>query len=143
MMILDFKMVQARDEIVVLAGDWRSSAPDLHRRAQPAEGPATELDGIVGGTAGKAMTLVVETIGFKESAWLDAFGHPRSEAMRITERYRRRDFGHMDLDDDLGRSEVLHPAVRFQDHADSAPRHRACSSTSALRTRKENARASR
>jgi hypothetical protein len=32
------------------------------------------------------------------SAWLDGFGHPRSEAMRITERYRRRDFGHMDLE---------------------------------------------
>jgi hypothetical protein len=43
-------------------------------------------------------TLVVETTGFKEGAWLDNFGHPRSEAMRITERFRRRDFGHMDLE---------------------------------------------
>jgi hypothetical protein len=32
------------------------------------------------------------------TAWLDAFGHPRSESMHITERYRRRDFGHMDLE---------------------------------------------
>ena len=40
----------------------------------------------------------IDTIGFKESAWLDGFGHPRSEAMRITERYRRRDVGHMDLE---------------------------------------------
>jgi hypothetical protein len=31
-------------------------------------------------------------------SWLDAFGHPRSESMRITERYRRRDFGHIDLE---------------------------------------------
>ncbi|HEX2461704.1 MAG TPA: hypothetical protein VHJ58_16285, partial [Vicinamibacterales bacterium] len=43
-------------------------------------------------------TLVVETTGFQERAWLDAFGHPRSETMRITERYRRRDVGHMDLE---------------------------------------------
>jgi hypothetical protein len=43
-------------------------------------------------------TLVVATTGFNERAWLDNFGHPRSESMRITERYRRRDFGHMDLE---------------------------------------------
>ena len=43
-------------------------------------------------------TLVVETNGLNEQAWLDASGHPRSEFMRITERYRRRDFGHMDLE---------------------------------------------
>jgi hypothetical protein len=43
-------------------------------------------------------TLVVETTGFQERAWLDAEGHPRSETMRITERYRRRDVGHMDLE---------------------------------------------
>ena len=43
-------------------------------------------------------TLVVETNGLNDRAWLDAFGHPRSESMRITERYRRRDFGHMDLE---------------------------------------------
>jgi hypothetical protein len=43
-------------------------------------------------------TLVVETIGITTRAWLDGFGHPRSDAMRITERYRRRDFGHMDLE---------------------------------------------
>jgi hypothetical protein len=42
-------------------------------------------------------TLVVETTGFKEESWLDAFGHPRSETMRVRESYRRRDFGHMDL----------------------------------------------
>jgi hypothetical protein len=41
---------------------------------------------------------MVETTGFNERAWLDGFGHPRSESMKITERYRRRDFGHIDLD---------------------------------------------
>ena len=42
-------------------------------------------------------TLVVESNGFKESTWLDGDGHPHTEALRITERYRRRDFGHMEL----------------------------------------------
>jgi hypothetical protein len=43
-------------------------------------------------------TLVVETAGFNDKSWLDLMGHPHSEALRIVERYRRRDFGHMDLD---------------------------------------------
>jgi hypothetical protein len=43
-------------------------------------------------------TLVVETIGFNGKSWLDIIGHPQSEATRLTERYRRRDFGHMDIE---------------------------------------------
>ena len=42
-------------------------------------------------------TLVVETIGFNDQGWLDAFGHPHSDEMRVTERFQRKDFGHMDL----------------------------------------------
>ena len=43
-------------------------------------------------------TLVVDTAGFNDRSWLDIEGHPHSEALHITERYRRRDFGHMDLE---------------------------------------------
>jgi hypothetical protein len=43
-------------------------------------------------------SLVVDTVGFNDKAWVDAFGHPRSEAMHLQERYRRRDFGHMDVE---------------------------------------------
>jgi hypothetical protein len=43
-------------------------------------------------------TLVVESAGFNDKGWLDVGGHPNSEALHITERYRRRDFGHMDLE---------------------------------------------
>jgi hypothetical protein len=42
--------------------------------------------------------LVVETTGFNDKAGLDIMGHPRSESMRITERYRRRDVGHLDVE---------------------------------------------
>jgi hypothetical protein len=47
-------------------------------------------------------TLAAETIGFNEASWVDLFGHPRSESMRILEAYRRRDFGHMDLEVMMG-----------------------------------------
>lgn len=42
-------------------------------------------------------TLVVDTRGFNDRSWLDAFGHPRTEALRVTERFTRRDFGHIDV----------------------------------------------
>jgi hypothetical protein len=43
-------------------------------------------------------TLVVETAGFNDRTRLDIIGHPHSEALHIVERYRRRDFGHMDVE---------------------------------------------
>jgi hypothetical protein len=42
-------------------------------------------------------TLVVDTAGFNDKSWLDVAGHPHSDALRIEERFHRRDFGHMDL----------------------------------------------
>jgi hypothetical protein len=46
----------------------------------------------------EADTLVVESFGFNDRTWLDTSGHPHTEALRMTERYRRRDFGHLDLE---------------------------------------------
>jgi hypothetical protein len=43
-------------------------------------------------------TFVVETNGLNDRAWIDSSGHPRSEAMRMVERYHRRDFGHLDVE---------------------------------------------
>ena len=42
-------------------------------------------------------TLVVNTIGINEKTWLDDGGHPHSDALRVIERFRRRDFGHMEV----------------------------------------------
>src|SRR5262249_16926986 len=41
--------------------------------------------------------LVVETAGFNDKTSLDAFGHPHTEELRITERFRRRYFGHLEM----------------------------------------------
>ena len=40
-------------------------------------------------------TLVVESTGFNDRTWLDRAGHPHSEKLRVTEKLRRVDFGHM------------------------------------------------
>lgn len=42
-------------------------------------------------------TLVVDAAGFNDRTRLDVAGHPHSEALRIMERFRRRDYGHMDV----------------------------------------------
>jgi hypothetical protein len=42
-------------------------------------------------------SLVVDTVGFNDKGWLDGSGHPHSEALKVQERYRRRDFGHTDV----------------------------------------------
>jgi hypothetical protein len=42
-------------------------------------------------------TLVVQSAGFNDRSWLDFAGHPHTEELRVTERFQRRDFGHMQL----------------------------------------------
>ncbi len=43
-------------------------------------------------------TFVVATRGFNDRTPLDAVGHPRSEEMHVTERFHRRDFGHLETE---------------------------------------------
>ena len=42
--------------------------------------------------------LVVESAGFNDRTWLDTSGHPHTAALRMTERYRRPDFGHLEVE---------------------------------------------
>jgi len=43
-------------------------------------------------------TLVVESSGFNDRTWLDHDGHPHTEGLRTTERYRRRNVGNLELE---------------------------------------------
>ena len=42
-------------------------------------------------------TLVIESTGFNGKTWLDDLGHPTTEALHLTERLRRIDFGHIEV----------------------------------------------
>ncbi len=43
-------------------------------------------------------TLVVESNGYNDKTWMHAWGLEHTEKLRVTERYRRVDFGHMEVD---------------------------------------------
>jgi hypothetical protein len=43
-------------------------------------------------------TLVVESGGFRDEGWLDVNGSPFTSALRLTERYRRVNFGRLEID---------------------------------------------
>ena len=43
-------------------------------------------------------TLVVQSAGFRDLGWLDVEGSPLTETAHITERYRRPDFGHLEIE---------------------------------------------
>ena len=41
--------------------------------------------------------FIVESSGFNDNVWLDNQGHPATESLRVTERFRRKTFGSMDV----------------------------------------------
>jgi hypothetical protein len=43
-------------------------------------------------------TLVVETVGFRDDLWVDHAGDPLTEAAEVTERFRRPDYGHLEIE---------------------------------------------
>jgi len=93
-----FKIVQALKETMILY-----EVDGLHRQifADGREFPATwEFPAYLGYSIGRweGDMFVVETRGFNDRTPVDGMGHPRSEAMHVTERYRRRDFGHLDTE---------------------------------------------
>jgi hypothetical protein len=89
------RFVQAPGLLVILSESNPHRLIFTDGRQHPVDPQPAWLGYSVGSWEGD--TLVVETRGFTDRAWLDAFGHPRSEAMRVTERLRRRDFGHIDV----------------------------------------------
>ena len=91
-----FKIFQTHEAIVVFyeaSGVFRQIHLDGRKL------PEDPFPSWMGYSTGKweGDTLVVDTAGFNDKGWMDNSGHPRSEALRIRERFHRRDFGHLDV----------------------------------------------
>jgi hypothetical protein len=65
-------------------------------------------------------TLVVESAGFNDQTWLD-LGHPHTEALRVTERFRRKDFGHMQVQLTFDDPKTFKKPLAITVNADLAP----------------------
>jgi hypothetical protein len=96
MSISDFKLVQNPGLTLILYEEFN------HYRQIFTDGRPFPKDlepAWFGSSVGKwdGDTFVVETRGFNDKSWLDDYGHPHSDALIATERFQRRDFGHMDL----------------------------------------------
>jgi hypothetical protein len=89
------KFIQTQNLIVVLFEDLSYRQIFLDGRELPRDPSPSWMGYSVGRWDGD--TLVVTSHGFKDRAPLDFDGHPHTEALRITERFRRRNFGHMDV----------------------------------------------
>lgn len=94
---LPYKIVQAPDLVLVLYEEntvFRQIFLDGRERAEDA------IPRWMGYSTGRweGDDLVVETTGFNDRHWLDGMGHPHSDRLRVIERFRRTDAGHLEIE---------------------------------------------
>jgi hypothetical protein len=91
-----FKIFQLADRIVVLHEEFNHHRQIfLNGRRLPDNRTPRWLGYSVGKWEGDS--LVVDTVGFVDGTWLDFRGHPATDALHLVERYRRPDFGHLEI----------------------------------------------
>ena len=90
------RILQTPERIVMLNEDLTYRQIHMDGRPLETDPQPTWMGYSVGHWDGD--TLVVDSFGFNDRTWLDQMGHPHSAAMRMQERYRRRDYGHLDVE---------------------------------------------
>jgi hypothetical protein len=90
------RVVQSTQIIVMLNPDLTYRQIWMDGRALEATPNPTWMGYSVGRWEGD--TLVVDSNGFNAGTWLDRDGHPHTEQLRLTERYRRPNFGTLEIE---------------------------------------------
>ncbi|MBV9770037.1 MAG: hypothetical protein JOZ32_10740 [Bryobacterales bacterium] len=115
------KIVQTPSLIVLLSEDLTYRQIFMDGRPLPADPNPDWMGYSIGHWDGD--TLVIESAGFNDRTWLDGDGHPHSEALHVTERLRRPDFGHLELvrtlDDPKALAEKLVIPLKMELDADT------------------------
>ena len=91
------ELVQLHDRVLQFwerEHEWRPIWTD--GRPLPTDADPTWYGYAIGHWEGDV--LVVETVGFNDRSWLDPQGHPHTEKMRVVERIRRPDLGHLEIE---------------------------------------------
>jgi len=91
------KMIQTPDVIVILY-EANGGIRQIFTDGRPL--PQDALPWWFGYSVGKwdGDTLVVESTAFRDLGWLDVEGSPLTETGKIIERFRRPDFGHLEIE---------------------------------------------
>jgi hypothetical protein len=90
------KFIQTKNVLLILYEGAPTRQVFLDGRPLPKEPNPTWMGYSVGRWDGA--TLVVETAGYNDRTWLDLTGHPHTEALRVTERFRRLNTGQMKVE---------------------------------------------
>jgi hypothetical protein len=94
---IPFKIVQTPRELMVLYEEFNQYRQIFtDGRSLPKDPNPAWFGYSVGKWEGD--TFIVESAGFKEGTWLDNGGHPHTDALQITERFRRPNFGNLEMD---------------------------------------------
>jgi Carboxypeptidase regulatory-like domain len=96
--LFPYRLVQTRSMLVMIFEDDIPSHRQifLDGRSHPKDPNPSWMGHSVGHWEGD--TLVIDTVGFNDRSWLDAQGHSHTEMMRVTERFRRPDLGHLEIE---------------------------------------------
>jgi hypothetical protein len=112
-----FRIVQTPELIAMLhEGDGTFRQVHIDGRKHPPDPTPSWLGYSVG--KWEADTLVVDTVGFNDKSWLDVMGHGHSEALRVQERFHRRNFGYMEVQVTIDDSKTfVKPfTIKFTEH---------------------------
>jgi len=92
-----FRKVVQTPELIVILNERNASYRQIFTDGRPL--PVDPQPSWVGYSSGRweGDVLVVRTSGFRDGLWLDAKGSPLTEAGTITERFRRVDFGNLEI----------------------------------------------
>ena len=92
-----FKIIQTPGVMIVLEEEFNQYRQIFtDGRAMPVDPNPAWFGYSIGKWDGD--TFVVDTTGFNDGSWLDNGGHPHTDALHLTERFRRRNFGSLELD---------------------------------------------
>lgn len=92
-----YKIVQTADLIVILYEQDTVFRQIFLDGRKPVEDPVPRWLGYSTGRWDDD-ELVVETTGFTDLTWLDFTGHPHTESLHLTERFRRTAAGHLEIE---------------------------------------------
>jgi hypothetical protein len=90
------RILQTPAVVAILNDDLTYRVIHMDGRALEANPAPSWMGYSVGRWEGDA--LVVDSVGFNDKTWTSRYGVSHTESLRVTERYRRRDFGHLQVE---------------------------------------------